>query len=194
MEIYVLRNLANDNVTAHTTVTGVVREMLSLPASVDLPQLYYYHEIEAFVCAYGWQRKKVRDSRGLILSSTKKSVDYQLCPHLADPHDTQWIAIWKFEQAIGLHPHTLMQECRDSGRALASLRHTIETAWLCPADLNHPNAPAGAAFQGDICYRLYRRTPLPDFGPAHCAAVVKEVAADGVLPVVGVPELVASFL
>jgi hypothetical protein len=40
---------------------------------------------------------------------------------------------------------------------------------------------------------VYRRFVQPD-GAAYCAKVVEQVAADNVLPVVGVPELVASFL
>jgi hypothetical protein len=81
---------------------------------------------------------------------------------------------------------------------LASPLRTIEDLWFYPdlmrpaANRGHPDEPAGAAFTNG--FRLYRRTPLPDTGPDYCAAVVEEVAADGVLPVVGVPELVTAYL
>jgi hypothetical protein len=57
-----------------------------------------------------------------------------------------------------------------------------------------PDDPAGVALEWyfGVC-RIYRRHIQPS-GAAYCAKVVEQVAADDVLPVVGVPELVASFL
>ena len=69
----------------------------------------------------------------------------------------------------------------------------------------HPDLPEGALFAQQavkktprytiwrpVC-RVYRRLVQPD-GAAYCAKVVEQVAADDILPVVGVPELVAEFL
>jgi hypothetical protein len=58
----------------------------------------------------------------------------------------------------------------------------------------HVDDPSGAVFTtlSGAC-RLYRRHVQPS-GAAYCAKAVEQVAADDVLPVVGVPELVASYL
>jgi hypothetical protein len=54
--------------------------------------------------------------------------------------------------------------------------------------------PSGAVFAtGSGACRLYYRHVQPS-GAAYSTKVVEQVAADDVLPVVGLPELVASFL
>jgi hypothetical protein len=55
--------------------------------------------------------------------------------------------------------------------------------------------PSGAVFAtGSGACRLYHRHVQPSGPVYYSAKVVEQVAADDVLPVVGLPELVASFL
>ena len=65
----------------------------------------------------------------------------------------------------------------------------------------NPDAPTGAVVrqrvtnQCSLVWRLYHRTQLHESGPDYCAKVVDQLAAPGILPVVGVPELIAlSYL
>ncbi len=50
-----------------------------------------------------------------------------------------------------------------------------------------------AAHGRTFTWRLYHRTLLHESGPDYCAQVVQHLAAPGILPVVGVPELIALF-
>jgi hypothetical protein len=127
---------------------------------------------------------------------------YQLCTRTATELDPIWVVVKAF--GVTLHG-TLADAVVDLTRQ--PLPHgvhleTFEDVWeLCGGDdavANHPDLPMGAVFtprHGDRGKppQLYRRFVQPD-GAAYCAKVVEQVAADDILPVVGVPELVAEFL
>jgi hypothetical protein len=111
--------------------------------------------------------------------------------------------IWVFVTHFGAYLHGTLADALVHLIWPSPPPATIEDVWKLhdsQADPHgHPDLPKGAMFKPrhDNCWQgpfyLYRRFVQPD-GAAYCAKVVEQVAADGVLPVVGVPELVAEFL
>lgn len=179
---------------------GALRHILGLPASGKLPtilpsagvSIQTFDEIRRFTMP-----------GGIVFEMDFLGVP---CPGLLDVSDFHWpVDAWISVRKIGPEsaPHfTYSHNSRD-----CAFTDAIPVGpWSEPDTLGptvasgHPDAATGAVFQNvvngqTLTWRLFHRTLLHESGPDYCAQVVQLLAAPDILPIVGVPELIAlSYL
>lgn len=174
---------------------GALRHILGLPASAKLQTRRLPAGVR--VQSFGSVDRFTMPDDDTIFEMDFLSVP---CPGLLDVTDfywpvDAWISVREVSPVHFMYSHKSRDCAFTDGIPVcpwSALGSTITSG--------HPDAATGAVCQNvvdDLTFpwRLYHRTLLRESGPDYCAQVVQLLAAPDILPVVGVPELIAlSYL